>query len=82
MTGDGRTHAEKVRHVGHLERLLVRLKQGPATALDLIQVAGVNYRARVTEARQAGWRIDCERTPTGNVYHLRGRVEPGQLPLF
>jgi len=40
------------------ERILARLRQGPATGLELLNAGGgTRYGARIEELRLAGWRI-------------------------
>jgi len=41
-------------------RILERLRQGPATTLELAAVGGIRFGARVLELRQAGHRITTE----------------------
>lgn len=48
------------------ERLLARLREGPATNVDLVPVCGLRSSARVHDLRQAGYQIKAE--------HVRGGV--------
>lgn len=42
------------------QRILARLKEGPATSLNLLAVGGLRYGARIHELRLAGHRITRE----------------------
>lgn len=48
------------------ERLLARLRTGPATNVDLVPVCGLRSSARVHDLRQCGYQIKAE--------HVRGGV--------
>ena len=48
------------------ERLLARLRTGPATNVDLVLVCGLRSSARVHDLRQCGFQIKAE--------HVRGGV--------
>lgn len=48
------------------ERLLARLRTGPATNVDLVPVCGLRSSARVHDLRQCGFQIKAE--------HVRGGV--------
>lgn len=53
--------AHSLRHrESKAERVLARLKEGPATSLNLLAVGGLRYGARIHELREAGNRIDRE----------------------
>jgi hypothetical protein len=42
------------------QRILARLKAGPATTMELARVGGIRFGARILELRQAGHRITRE----------------------
>jgi hypothetical protein len=42
------------------QRILARLKEGPATTMELARVGGIRFGARILELRQAGHRITRE----------------------
>ena len=48
------------------ERLLARLRTGPATNVQLVEVCGLRSSARVHDLRQCGYQIKAE--------HVRGGV--------
>jgi hypothetical protein len=50
--------------------MLERLKCGPATTWDLMQIGGAGFSSRLHELREAGRRIDCERHEDYAVYTL------------
>ena len=53
-------------------KILARLREGPATNRELAEIA-LNYRARTSDLRNAGYTIDCERKPGGkSIYTLKG----------
>lgn len=61
--------------------ILRRLAQGPATNRELATVA-LKYTSRVSDLREAGWDIACDRLDGGLTrYQLLGRLKP-QLDLF
>ena len=57
-------------------RILARLKEGPATSLNLLAVGGLRYGARIHELRQQGHTITREDNVQGgqewSVYTLEG----------
>lgn len=70
-------------HAGDIDRLtgqnaaiLSRLRQGPATNVELAAIS-LNYRARISDLRAYGFRIVCTRGVGGlNVYRLMGGGQP------
>lgn len=56
--------AEINRLASQNDRILARLKRGPATARELAGIS-LNYRARISDARKAGYAIACD-------YHRNG----------
>lgn len=54
------------------QRILARLRQGPATSQQLLAVGGLKYGARLLELRRAGHRIVTEEHPEYAVYTLEG----------
>lgn len=60
--------------------ILLRLKQGPATAPELAAIV-FSYRQRISDCRASGWIIECKRTSTGSVFVLKGHREAGQQSL-
>ena len=58
------------KRAGKAEAILERLKRGPATSMDLMQVGGIRYSARVFELRQRGKRITTENHDDYAVYRL------------
>lgn len=63
------------------EVVLATLKSGPRTNRQLNAIC-FSYRQRVSELRDAGYVIDCERGEDGlAVYMYRGLANPGQLEL-
>ena len=53
-------------------RILARLRQGPANSLELLRVGGIRYSARVFELRAQGHRIVTEEHADFAVYTLEG----------
>jgi hypothetical protein len=47
---------EAVRLSNQTERIVERLREGPATARQLLAIA-LNYRARISDARKAGYDV-------------------------
>lgn len=47
---------EPARLAGQCAKIIARLRKGPATNRELCEI-GLNYRARISELRQAGWNI-------------------------
>lgn len=63
------------------EVVLATLKAGPKTNRQLNAIC-FSYRQRVSELRDAGYVIDCERGDDGiATYFYRGITTPGQLSL-
>ena len=66
-------------HAGDIDRLtgqnaaiLSRLRQGPATNVELAAIS-LNYRARISDLRKYGTGVRCDRRVGGvNVYRLTG----------
>lgn len=56
--------ADRARLSDQCERILDRLRRGNATNGQLAEIA-LNYRARVSELRAAGYTIICSRSRTG-----------------
>ena len=54
------------------ERILARLKQGPATTWELAMTGGIRFGARLLELRRAGHRITTEEREDHAVYRLEG----------
>ena len=54
------------------QRILDRLKQGPANSLELLRVGGIRYSARIHELRKQGHRIETEEHAEWAVYTLEG----------
>lgn len=55
------------------ERILARLRRGPATSLELESIARMSYRQRVSDLRRKGWKIKCAAHATRagvNLYFL------------
>lgn len=61
-------------------RILARLRQGPATMLELAALVH-SYRQRISDCRASGWLINCKRTPSGSVFSLVGHKDAGQLAM-
>lgn len=73
--------ADVLRLSGQQGAILDLLIARPRTAMELAQSA-LNYRARVSELRQAGHVIECEHHRGGKtVYTYRGLVTSTQLEL-
>jgi hypothetical protein len=62
--------------------ILARLKQGPATMLELMALSPGGYRQRISDLRKDGHRIDCERIGHGSVFTLMPPTEAEQLSLL
>lgn len=52
------------------QKILARLKEGPANSLELLRVGGIRYSARIHELRQQGHRIETEEHAEWAVYTL------------
>ena len=52
------------------QKILARLKEGPANSLELLRVGGIRYSARVFELRKQGHRIETEEHAEWAVYRL------------
>ena len=55
------------------EAVLARLREGPATTLELVRVGGVRFGARVHELRDEGHRTTTEPQGDHAVYRPEGR---------
>ena len=70
-----RFHApSKPRRMSAAASIIERLKLGPATSHELMRLGGLNYRARVSDARRLGFDIVCRAHPTQdgiNLYTLK-----------
>ncbi len=64
------------------ERILARLKQGPATMPELMVVCPGGYRQRISDLRAEGYVIDCIRTKAGSVFTFKGHKHAGQLSMW
>jgi len=51
---------DKPRLTGQNAKILERLRQGPATNVELAQLA-LKYSSRVSDLRKAGFSVSCER---------------------
>ena len=58
------------------QRILARLRQGPATTLELAQVGGFRFSARLQELEAKGLRYDREDRADHSVYTMTR--EPGE----
>lgn len=58
------------KRAGRRERMLERLKMGPTTTLELMQIGGAGFSSRLRELRDAGHRISCEEHEDGAIYTL------------
>lgn len=58
------------------ERIVQRLRQGPASHLELYQL-GVIAHSRVAELRRRGYEISCDRD--GDLYVYRLDTEPSKI---
>ena len=56
---------ERARTGSHRDRVLARLKDGPATNVELVQIGGMRALARVHELRASGYSITVERVSGG-----------------
>lgn len=64
------TTSDVPRLTGQNAAILARLKQGPATNVELAAMA-LKYGGRISDLRAAGYRIECERGEGGiNTYRL------------
>lgn len=54
------------------QKILVRLRQGPANSQELMAVGGIRFGARILELRQAGHKITTEEHAEYAVYSLEG----------
>lgn len=57
---------------GKRERMLARLKSGPATTWELLLLGGAGFSSRLRELRDEGHRIECEEHDEGATYRLEG----------
>jgi hypothetical protein len=64
------------------ERILARLKQGPASMPELQAISPGGYRQRTSDLRKEGHVIDCERTAAGSVFTLMPKAPGEQLSLI
>jgi hypothetical protein len=67
---------EAVRLSKQSEEILERLRQGPATNVELACI-GIRYSARIGELRSAGYQVEIthrNRSTGVNVYRLKGEV--------
>ncbi len=68
---------EVKRRLSNRDRVLARLKEGPASTLDLIVVGGTRAPGRVWELRQDGWPVMVEDHGEGKfIYKLTGPQVP------
>lgn len=69
----GQLKAVEPRPATRAERILARLRQGPATGLELLKAGGgTRYGARLLELRDAGHHIETDMSGEFPVYRLRG----------
>ena len=66
--------AEHQRRENNYTRVLVRLRQGPATNHELAEIAGYRFGARLGEIRDHGG--DFAKTQTGDAFVYRLTKEP------
>ena len=63
--------ADKPRLRGNSQAILTLLQRGPATNIQLMQVGGVRYGARIHDIKKAGYKIQSRRLEEGIwVYEL------------
>ena len=69
------------RRASQKDQILWRLMRGTATNAELAELS-LNYRARVSDLRSDGWRIDVVAQEDSGVtlYRLRGRADPPPRP--
>lgn len=80
IEGDGMTayHEDKPRLAAQTLAIVERLRRGPATNDELSRMAR-KYTGRISDARKAGYVIDCERIG-GGLTRYRLLRQPGQVP--
>jgi hypothetical protein len=62
---------DKPRLTGQNQVILLRLRQGPATNVELADLA-LKYSGRISDLRAAGYTIICHRGERGlNIYQLK-----------
>ncbi len=64
--------AQEQKRLGKRERILVRLKTGPARTHEILALGGSGMSGRLHELRVAGYVIECEPDEDGAVYRLEG----------
>jgi hypothetical protein len=60
------------KRAGRAAQMLERLRRGPATTWELMQLGGAGFSSRLRELRNAGHRIVAEGGPDEWVYRLEG----------
>ena len=66
---------ERVRRENNETRVLERLRQGPATTMELVALAGVRATGRIWELRQKKYLIEAEHCG-GGLWRYRLVSEP------
>jgi hypothetical protein len=65
-----------LKRLGKRERILARLKEGPATTWELMQLGGAGFSSRIAELRRDGWNIPApEMHEDYGVYRLEKSVD-------
>jgi hypothetical protein len=60
---------ENHRH-GQRAQILARLKMGPATTLEMMNMGGSGFSSRIAELRKEGWDIKAKRIDRHAMYEL------------
>jgi hypothetical protein len=75
-----RTAQDKARAASQCARIIRDLRRRPCTSEQLaFGSRSLNYTARISELRQLGYRIDCERS-AGGLYWYTLLREPRRVP--
>lgn len=76
---------DKSRTSAQTQRIISRLRSGPATNVELAEIA-LKYTGRISDARKLGYDIKCRREAAGvTVYWLAAngaKQAPNLGPLF
>lgn len=79
-TGDPREPAKELRRLSRqCDRILDRLRRGPATNRELATIA-LKYTGRISDLRNAGYVIDCEIDRADGLARYRLASEPDVEP--
>lgn len=63
---------QSLKREGRRERILARLRLGPARTWEILSLGGSGMSSRLRELRESGFQIECEQDEEGATYRLVG----------